>query len=308
MFDSTEASAASIALWKPGTGYWTRTKGVTAPQNASFWWASTGKLVTATIILQLISEGKLSPSAPVASFFPEFDHASTATVDNLLHHTSGIFTFNADLNLRKRSGYKSPAELIEIADRHPLDFCPGTNWYYSNTNYIMLANIAEQIDGAPFADIVEKRVALPLGLTSLKVLQRDDPASAMVPPASKNADTVPEFASIFGAGGFVANSADMLSLLHAYLERGLVSKDARDDAVTSLYPMFGSSMSYGRGIMVTDVPDGEAPTTWVGHSGGSPQGKAVLIYDTERDSYVAVVLNSNAPAEAIANGLLKLLD
>ena len=308
MFDSTAASAATISIWKPSIGYWTRTRGVTAPENKNFWWASTGKIVTATIILQLIDEGKLSSAAPVATFFSEFKHASTATVDDLLHHTSGIFTFNADLKLRERSGYKSPAELIAVADSHSLDFCPGTNWYYSNTNYVMLASIAEQIDGEPFADVVERRVAGPLGLTSLRVLREHDPESAMVQSASEDADGVPEIASIFGAGGFVANSTDMLSFLHAYLELGLVPKYARDDAVTSLYPMFGTTMSYGTGIMVTDVPDDDAPTTWVGHSGGSPQGKALLVYDTRRDAYLAIALNNEAPAEAIANGVLKLLD
>ena len=72
--------------------------------------------------------------------------------------------------------------------------------------------------------------------------------------------------------------------------------------------MFGEPMHYGRGVMVMDVPDPEAPTTWLGHVGGSPNAKTVLMYDVNREAFIAVSLNAQGPAEALANVLMKTLD
>lgn len=308
LFESTDATAASISIWKPGVGYWSREKGTVNAGMNSFWWASTGKLATATVILQLIDEGKLASDTSVSTFFPDFKHASVATVDDLLHHTSGIFSFNIDLKYRKKKGYSPPSELIGVADKHDLEFCPGTNWNYSNTGYVMLAAIAEKIEQKPFAEVIEQRIAKPIGLETFRVLQPGYPASSVVTSSSKDAEGVPEIASIFGAGGIVATPSDMIAFLHGYLETGLVPQSVRDDAVTKLYPMFGTPMSYGSGIMVIDVPDKDVPTIWIGHSGGSSGAKGLLFYDVKRDTYIAIALDNQAPAEAIANTLLKLMD
>ena len=304
----TDASAAAIAIWKPGLGYWSRTYGIAAEPDKPFWWASVGKLATATIILQLIDEGKLTEETPISDFFPNFQNASSATVGDLLRHTSGIFSFNADLKLREQTGYKTPAELIAVADGHRLDFCPGTNWNYSNTGYVMLARIAEQIEGEPFAQLIEKRIAAPLELTSFRLLQSDDPSRSIVSLVSGKPEQIGEIASVYGAGAIVANPGDMLAFLHGYLEQGLVSSEEKHKALAPLYPMFGTAMSYGAGIMVTDVPDEQSPTTWIGHSGGSPDAKGLVLYDLRRDTYLAIALNNQASAESIANAALKLLE
>jgi D-alanyl-D-alanine carboxypeptidase len=60
--------------------------------------------------------------------------------------------------------------------------------------------------------------------------------------------------------------------------------------------------------MVIPVPDPEFTTTWIGHSGGAPGAKAVLIYDTRRQVYLAAAINRQAAAEAVANNMLKTLD
>lgn len=305
---STDAAAASIAIWSPQLGYWSSTYGDGVEKDGSFWWASVGKMATAAIVLQLIDEGKLSEETRIIEYFPDFTKASNATIGDLLRHTSGIFSFNADLNLKERRGYKSPEELIAVANDHPLDFCPGTNWNYSNTGYVMLARAVERIEEKPFAQVVEERIAKPLGLPSFRLIQAGDPADSIVPLVSNHAGRIDEIASVFGAGAVAANPEDMLIFLQAYLEHDLVGEDSRLEAVATLYPMFGTPMYYGAGIMVTDVPDSQSPTVWIGHSGGAPDAKGLILYDTRRDAYVALVLNNQASAESIANALLKALD
>ena len=307
--DHTDASRASIALWGPHSGSWSSDIGAGPDgHNGSFWWASVGKLVTASVVLQLVDENEVSLEDPLSDWYPDYPNAERITIDHLLTHTGGVFSFNADLQLQKSAGYKPIDLLIDVAADHGADFCPGTYWNYSNTGYVLLGRIAEMIEGKSFADIVEERIAGPQDLQSLAVVLATDGEDTIVPPLGENPPGMAAIASIYGAGAIKGTATDMLRLLAAYLRADIVSAKMRDLAWTDLYPMFGSTMYYGRGVMVTDVPDPSRPTVWIGHSGGSPNAKALLIYDVKRDVFLALVLNIDAPAEAIANTILKELD
>ena len=302
------APAVAVGVWQPDLGYWSRTSGIAEGASRSFWVASVGKMVTGAIVLQLIEEGKLSLDATIDRWFPEYPGAALISIDALLTHTGGVFSFNADKNLGKRKGYKSSDTLLKTAARHELDFCPGTNWFYTNTGYLMLGLIAEAIEEKPLDEIVQERIASPLKLTSLSVIGKDDPVASLVPTAGTPPTSIPDIASIQGAGALRADTIDLLTFLHAYLTGKLVSDSSRRHAFATLYPMFGDPMHYGRGVMVMDVPDADAPTTWLGHVGGSPNAKSVLMYDVRRKAFIAVSLNAQGPAEALANVLMKTLD
>lgn len=306
----TGATAASIAIARSGGGSWSATAGVPREGPKSFWWASVGKLVTATIILQMVEERSLTLDQTIQRWFPDLPGADRITVDHLLTHTSGLYTYNYDRKFRQDSGYHSPAQLIAVATAHGPDFCPGTQWHYSNTGYVMLGVIAEQIDGAPLAAIVKQRIARPLGLKSLRLLTRESTPEMVAPfKGQTQADTLVEtIASGAGAGGIVAEPDDMIRLLQAWIRGPLLSTKSRNHALRDVFPMFGQDMGYGRGIMVMPVPDARFPTMWLGHLGGSPHSKGVLIFDLKRQTYVALALNTGGEGEALVNTLLKALD
>lgn len=69
----------------------------------------------------------------------------SSSIDHLLTHTSGIYSFQSNPVLRASPGYKPPEELISTARNHGNGFCPGEYWSYSNTGYVMLGRIIEQI-------------------------------------------------------------------------------------------------------------------------------------------------------------------
>jgi len=301
----TEATAGTIAVWHPGSGRWSYRIG---EGDSPFWWASVAKLFTATIIWQLIESGELDLQDRVNQWLPNYPGAELITVDQLLTHTSGVFSFNADKKLRARKGYTPPQELLKISARHRFDFCPGTNWYYSNTGYVMLGLIAEAITKQPLAKLVEQRIAEPLGLDSVRMASPDDRANSFTKGVDDSAPNIQAIATTFAAGGVLGNAGDMVSFLHSILSGGMLRPGSRDQAFSKRYPMFGQAESYGRGVMVLPVPDPEFTTTWIGHTGGAPGAKAVLIYDTKRQVYMAVSINRQAAAEAIANNMLKTLD
>ena len=311
--NETEASRASIAVWSPHSGFWSSSFAAVPDvrpnqRNDIYWWASVGKLITGTIVLQLVDEGKVSLDDPLSNWFPDYPYADLITIDHLLTHTGGVFSFNNDLKLQKSDGYKPVDLLIDVSASHGADFCPGSDWNYSNTGYVMLGKIAETVEDKPFSQIVQARLARPQALQSLLVVTPTDDASTMVSPIGDNPPDTASIASIYGAGAIKGTATDMLHVLAAYLRADSVSLQMRDLAFSDLYPMFGSSMHYGRGVMVTDVPDLLKPTVWIGHSGGSPNAKALVIYDAEREIFMALVLNIQAPAEAIANAILKEFD
>ena len=272
---ATEATAAAAAVVRLQGGdgalpeAWSAAIGTDGgPED--FWWASAGKLVTAAVILQLSGEGALSMGTTIERWFPDFPRADRITIDHLLTHTSGAFTFDNDARQRGNRGYLPPGDLVAIAARHGLDFCPGMDWSYSNTGYVMLAMIAERVEDRPFAEIVRTRVAEPLGAFSLRVIGPRTPAASVVAPRGAPGGTIPTFATIGGAGPVVGTPMDMIRLLDGWFGGTLVPSRQRDAALAHLFPVFASTASYGRGIMVIDVPGQTPQTRWFGHLGGSP--------------------------------------
>ena len=306
--DHTDAGYASIAVWQPAGGYWESSFSRGEPASEVFWWASVGKLVTSAIILQLVDEGVLNLEETIDAWFPEYPNARFITIRHLLSHTGGVFSFNTDKKLNKMRGAKAVDLLIKTSARQGADFCPGSNWNYSNTGYVMLGVIAERITQQSLRELTQVRLAHPLSLSSLQIIEAQDDPALIVPPSGEAPPSIEEIASIYGAGAISANTSDILSLLAARLTGEATSTWARNESFDGLYQMFQPGQYYGLGVMVIDVPDPEFPTVWLGHSGGSPNAKALDIYDTERATFLSLVLNTQAPAEAIANAVLKEID
>lgn len=300
----TSASKSSVVIHSHQYGTWAM-----GDSNRPFWLASIGKLATAIIIGQLIEEKQLLPGDTVERWLPDLKHGEFITIEHLLLHTSGIKSFDQIEAITSQRGFKATNLLIDLANEAGPDFCPGTDWNYSNTGYLILALIAEKLDEKPYHQIVEQRIAKPLGLSNFQVLTAKSKVDSLVIPDSKNRNEfIAEIAGIHGAGSIVADMQSSITFLAAYLRGELISDDAINDSLRHLHPLFEQHTGYGRGIMVTRVPDAERPSTWVGHSGGSEIGKALLVFDLQRQTYLAIALNAQAPAEAIANTLFKVLD
>ena len=307
----TGATVASVTVARIADGarvpgVWSARIGPREPQP--FWWGSVGKMATASIIMQMEAEGALSLDDTVERWFPDYPGAETLTLEHLLTHTGGVHSFDRDAALRGRQDFVSPERLIAASARRGLDFCPGTNWLYSNTGYVMLSRIVERVDGAPLSKVVARRVAAPIGATTMLTLGPETDPGALVAPVGRLEGAVQTFATTGGAGPVAGGADDMVRLLEAFATGRLAGINARDGAVARLVPMFSSTASYGRGIMVIDVPGDGGTTRWIGHTGGSPDAKAVAVYDTRRRTYVGMLLNTDVDAERLALALLQALD
>ncbi|MGO4428014.1 serine hydrolase domain-containing protein, partial [Streptomyces sp. MCAF7] len=147
------------------------------PRNGRFRIGSAAKTFTATVVLQLVGEGRMSLEDTVEQWLPGVvrgndNDGSQITVRQLLQHTSGIRDVLPEIPaLNSADGYRAerfrtytPAELVRLAIQHPPNFSPGAGWSYSNTNYVLAAMIIHEVTGRSWVQEVNDRIIRPLGL------------------------------------------------------------------------------------------------------------------------------------------------
>ena len=125
---------------------------------------SISRQFTAAAMLLLAEQGKLSLDDPVSRFVPNLSRGNEVTIRELLSHTSGYQDYWPQ-------DYVPPFMLQAItADkildqwaRKPLDFDPGTDWQYSNTNFVIAGLIVEKASGEPLLQFLSKHIFAPLG-------------------------------------------------------------------------------------------------------------------------------------------------
>ena len=143
--------------------------GVPATPEMSFRNGAVAISYVATVLLQLVDEGKVSLDDMVSKYVPDVTHADEVTVGQLARMTSGYHEYVTDPEQDRISvldPFKtwSVDELLTYGADRPLSFQPGTNWGYSHTNYVVLGLVIEAITGKPMAEVMEERVLDPLGL------------------------------------------------------------------------------------------------------------------------------------------------
>lgn len=161
------------------------------PWNAKFRIGSMTKPFVATVVLQLVGEGRLSLDDRVERWLPGLVHGhgndgNAITVRQLLQHTSGLPEYTALIPwISTRKGFEqhrfdtvTARQAVAIAMQEKPTFAPGTSWSYSNTNYALAGLIVEAVTGRPWQDEVRDRIVTPLRLrgTSLPGTDPDIPA------------------------------------------------------------------------------------------------------------------------------------
>ena len=129
---------------------------------------SLAKQFTAACVALLILDGKITTDTDIRTFFPQLrDYGATITVGHLIHHTSGIRDYTELVGL---SGWTEDEPLdntlvIDLLSRQrSLEFAPGTRFGYSNSNYVLLAEIVRRVSGHPLSEFAQERFFGPLGM------------------------------------------------------------------------------------------------------------------------------------------------
>src|SRR5690606_24056848 len=178
-FDTLEKNQkfnGSVALSENGKIIYERSLGFadfeTKTQNnadTKFRIGSISKTFTAALILKAEEEGKLNLEQKIDLYFPTIKNANKITIENLLNHRSGIHSFTDDSSyLEWNTQPKTKEELIALISNYNADFEPDSKADYSNSNYVLLSFILEEIYGKSYAEILNEKIIQPLGLKNTK--------------------------------------------------------------------------------------------------------------------------------------------
>jgi D-alanyl-D-alanine carboxypeptidase len=227
--------------------------------------ASVTKTFVATVVLELVSEGKLALDDQIEGRLPGLlPDGGAITVRELLNHTSGLFDYDQDeawqgTVIAHPDREWSPRELVAVATAHGLLFPPGTAWFYSDTNYVVLGLLVEAVTGTTLERQLRERIFQPLGLaaTSFPTGSAIDGAHAhgyvgslpWLPPGTLvDATTVVSPSVWWAASAIVANADDLARFYAALLGGRLVRADLLA-AMRSASPVTrGTPFEYGLGL------------------------------------------------------------
>lgn len=133
---------------------------------------SVGKQFTATAVMMLVEEGKISLDDPLTKFFPDAPPAwKDVTVRELLSHTAGFGDYPKDFNFRKDW---TEDELLKLVESIPLAYPPGTKWSYSNLGFLTLGILIHRVTGEFYGDFLQQRIFRPLDMSSTRIISEAD--------------------------------------------------------------------------------------------------------------------------------------
>lgn len=209
--------------------------GVPVTDSTVFEIGSISKQFVAVAVLMLAEEGALGLDDPVQAHLPEIPSEwYGTTVRQLLTHTSGIPDYEEIATYDVYQHRLTPEAVLRLAQSRPVDFAPGTGFYYSNTGYFLLSRIVERVEGHPLGDVLAARLFEPLGMTQTRLA---DPW-AIIPHRAAGywvdkADTLinrwaTEPSSTLGAGGLLSSVGDLAVWDAALDGEGLLSAASKE--------------------------------------------------------------------------------
>jgi D-aminopeptidase len=269
--------------------------GIPIGQGTTFRIASVSKQFTCAAILLLAAEGKLRIEDDVRDHVAAFpDLGQRITLAHLMHNTSGIRDM---LEIMRLGGVDlgQPCQAADLLDsvcrQGALNFQPGTRYLYSNSNFMLLGRIVEQVSGESFADFLDHRIFAPLGMTMTRHTPRTTElvpglATGYMPTSNGWRRALHNF-PLHGEGGLVSSVED-LALWHAQFGMPRRYAESLDTALTTLTPFVnGTPNTYARGLRIKPYRG----IRTVGHDGLWPGFKTSFV--RVPDHGVAVICISN---------------
>jgi CubicO group peptidase (beta-lactamase class C family) len=272
---------------------------------------SISKQFTAHAILLLQQRGKLSIDDPVGKYFPNFTRANEVTLRNLMTMTSGYEDFAPqDYIIPAWRHNTDPLENATAWATKPLDFTPGTDWQYSNTNYVILGLIVQKVSGQPLMQFIRENVLDPLHLegvfnsyTEREKLQVTGYVSNALAPVR----VLPLEGNgwYFGDGDLAMPASTLATWDIGIIEQKLLSPASYKLFETPFVLANGDSSHYGLGTFVYDR-NGHRELEHSGEVGGYVSENIVF-----PDDGIAIVVLTNqvasGAASMIGNGIARQL-
>lgn len=293
-------------LLDKGYGYRNLKDSVKHDPNSIFQIGSVTKQFTATVIMKLQEKKKLSVNDKLSKYFPDYPKGDSITIRQLLSHTSGIFNYTNDREFMEKE-VSNPATREKMLARFkdkPLDFSPGTKWSYSNSGYMLLGYIIEDVANMPWEKAVREYIFNKAGMehSGFDFTHLQSPAKSTGYFQIKSDGNVPapivDSSVSFAAGSIYSTTGDLYKWFQALQANSIMKASSKAEAFTPVLERYG----YGWGV------DTIAGQVTIGHSGGIHGFVSNMVF-IPGDSTVVILLNNFSSSQLgnITKSLLSVI-
>ncbi|MFF1561343.1 serine hydrolase domain-containing protein [Streptomyces sp. NPDC058279] len=293
-----------VSLSAPGKGTYERAFGVAdkatgAPMrpNLNMRIGSETKTFTVTALLKLVDEGKIGLDDPIDKYVAGVPNGHRITLRQLAEMRSGLFNYSADpgfykaLTTNPRRAF-TPQELLAYSFKHPVMFAPGAQFFYCNTNLILLGLVIEKVSGDKLSDYVRDNVIEPAGLHHTLF-----PTGAEFPnphaqgytnqTASGKTEDAADWNPSWGwaAGAMISDRDDLRTWAKVLATGTLLTPQTQAERLKVLSADNVPDSGYGLGIFNVEG--------WIGHNGSLPGYESLTIYLPGPQATLVVLLNTD---------------
>ncbi len=310
----TGVPSASVAVVRHGKLVYTHAYGkarlkppMAATAEMRYSIGSISKQFTAAAILLLQQQGKLSLDDAVGQYVPGLTRGDEVTIRQILSHTSGYQDYwPEDYLMTPMVKPTTAQQILDTWAKKPLDFEPGTQWQYSNTNYVIAGAIVEKVSGEKLMDFLGEQIFHPLGMHSVwnsdqdKLTQTD--ATAYYRHALGPLRVAPKEGRgwMFAAGELAMTAHDLALWDESVLAESVLKPESYNQMFTDVKLKSGKETHYGLGVQV-ETRAGHRSIEHSGEVSGFVSDNVVLI-----DDGVAVAVLTNQDAVGAASTIADL--
>lgn len=308
-YETEKRAMGTVSIFKNGKEIYNKSFGLAnletqqkANAQTKYWIGSISKTYTATVILQLINEGKIELETKLDKFFPKIENAKNISVNQLLKHRSGLYNITQSPNFESWIAEpRTRAEMVSKLKSHKAAFKPGEKSSYSNTNFILLSYIAEIIEDKSFKEILSERIFRKLNL------ERTTFADTLNLTKNEAMDYFPEngkwspityhtnLIGTMGAGGIISTAKEINVFYQNLFDGKLISPNLLTKMTTPINEL-------GMGIGVSEF-DG---IKTFGHDGRIDGFRSIAVYAPEKK--LSIALTFNASKVSMSKNLIQIFE
>ena len=244
------------------------------------------KTFTAVVVMQLVEEKKLTLETKLSDFYPEIKNANKITINDLLSHSSGIYSFTDDADYKTYATKpQTKSQLLEKIKAGKVQFEPNAKAEYSNSNYVLLGWIIEDVTKSSYQSNIESRIINKIGLQNTGFSPNTNSANNEAfsyhmtgktwEEARKEDMSIPG-----GAGAIIASASDLTKFISALFSGKLLKQP-------SLESMATIENGFGKGLFM--MPFGERK--FFGHTGGIENFSSTLGFYPKEKLAIALLDN-----------------
>ena len=283
------AFMGDVALMKTGKSVYNKSVGFAVLSDSlkinnqtRFSIGSIAKTFTSVLVFKAIEEGKIGLTDKLDKFFPRIKNADLITIDNMLTHRSGIYNITDTKVFNQRFEGKSREELIGFIEQENSLFAPGSEFRYSNSNYLLLSYILEDLYGISFAEILSSVIVKPLNLKNTTFGVKDLPVSdSYIFNSGWKKEGRTSATITMGAGGIYSTAEDLNKFFYSLFTGKILSQKSLDDMTKE-----NAGIASGLFVMPFYAIKG------YGHTGGIDGYRSIAVYFPSIDLSCTILSNA----------------